>query len=125
MHKKHERHSTTDIVDAEHEGEDIYKALEITRNASAEEVKKAYRRMALKHHPDKISVHCSKEERAVATKRFQQLSLYYAILSDDVKRARYDRTYQQILAYNCHIQQLTFFKVREALKTQAAASWTT
>jgi len=44
--KKH-RHSTTEIVDSEHEGEDIYQALGIARNASTGDVKKAYRRMAL------------------------------------------------------------------------------
>jgi len=64
---------------------DYYKALEITREASASEIKKAYRKQAIKFHPDK------NPGDPDAEKRFKEISEAYEVLSDDNKRSLYDR----------------------------------
>eukprot|EP01031_Cornospumella_fuschlensis_P033638 gene33638-40692_t len=67
---------------------DYYKILGVGRRASAKEIKKAYRELALKWHPDK---HKGDDEKEKAEKQFQNVAEAYEILSDDDKRARYDR----------------------------------
>jgi DnaJ homolog subfamily C member 3 len=67
---------------------DWYKILGVSRRATAKEIKKAYREQALKWHPDK---HKSEEEKEKAEKIFQDVAQAYEILSDDQKRAAYDR----------------------------------
>jgi curved DNA-binding protein len=64
--------------------QDYYEALEVPRTASAEDIRRAYRRLARKYHPD-----VNKE--AGAEDRFKQISEAYEVLRDDEKRARYDR----------------------------------
>ncbi len=61
--------------------EDYYKILGVNRNASKEEIKKAYRKLAHKHHPDKGG----------DEKTFKKISEAYHTLSDDKKREHYDR----------------------------------
>lgn len=65
---------------------DYYKVLEIPRNASTIEVKKSYRKLALKWHPDKNPNH--KEE---AELKFKEISEAYEVLSDEKKRKVYDK----------------------------------
>lgn len=65
---------------------DYYEVLGVARDASAEEIKRAYRRGALKHHPDNV-----KGDKDAAEKKFKELSEAYEVLSDGVKRQRYDR----------------------------------
>ena len=60
----------------------IYEILEIAKTASDEDIKRAYRKLALKHHPDKGG----------DAKMFQALSLAHSILSDPEKRKAYDET---------------------------------
>ena len=64
---------------------DFYEILNISKNASKEEIKKAYRQQALKYHPDKNPGDDSAEEK------FKEAAEAYEVLSDDDKRARYDR----------------------------------
>ena len=64
---------------------DYYEVLEVNRNASETEIKKAYRRLAIQYHPDKNPG--DKE----AENKFKELSEAYAILSDPQKRATYDQ----------------------------------
>ena len=72
---------------------DYYSILEVPRNSSASDIKKAYRKLALKWHPDK-NPNCQEE----ATKRFKELSEAYEVLSDDKKRSIYDKYGKEGLA---------------------------
>lgn len=65
-------------------GKDLYRALGVERNASAAEIKKAYRRLARRHHPD---VNPGNKE---AEERFKEISQAHDILSDPEKRKLYD-----------------------------------
>ena len=64
---------------------DYYETLETSRTATAEEIKKAYRKKALQYHPDKNPGDASAE------KRFKEISEAYEVLSDEKKRQLYDR----------------------------------
>ncbi|HSM05564.1 MAG TPA: molecular chaperone DnaJ [Longimicrobiales bacterium] len=68
---------------------DYYSLLGISRDADAEEIKKAYRRLALQHHPDRNQG--SKEAEA----RFKEITQAYEVLRDPDKRAVYDRYGEQ------------------------------
>lgn len=64
---------------------DYYEVLGCERNATQAEIKKAYRRLAMKHHPDRNS------DDVDAEARFKEAKEAYEILSDDQKRAAYDQ----------------------------------
>ncbi len=64
---------------------DYYEILGVPRNATIDEIKRAYRRLALKYHPDKNPGDKEAEER------FKEICEAYAVLSDPEKRAQYDR----------------------------------
>lgn len=67
------------------EKRDYYEVLSLQRTATIDEIKKAYRRLALQYHPDKNPNNPEAEER------FKEAAEAYGVLSDDEKRARYDR----------------------------------
>lgn len=64
---------------------DYYELLGVSRNASEEEIKKAYRKLALQYHPDRNPGDKQSEEK------FKEVSEAYQILSDAEKRAKYDQ----------------------------------
>jgi molecular chaperone DnaJ len=64
---------------------DYYEVLGVPRNAGAEEIKKAYRKLALQHHPDRNPGDKAAEEK------FKEAAEAYAILNDSEKRAQYDQ----------------------------------
>jgi len=68
---------------------DYYKLLGVTQSATSSEIKKAYRKAALKWHPDK-NQSGTEEEKAAAEAKFKDIGEAYEVLSDDQKRARYD-----------------------------------
>lgn len=65
---------------------DYYEVLGVSREATAEEIKKAYRRLARKYHPD-----ANPDNKAEAEERFKEIAEAYEVLSDPEKRANYDR----------------------------------
>ena len=65
---------------------DYYEVLGLERNAAPEQIKRAYRRGALKYHPDNY-----KGDKAEAEKHFKELAEAYEVLSDPAKRQQYDR----------------------------------
>ncbi|NBV75283.1 MAG: molecular chaperone DnaJ [Methylococcaceae bacterium] len=66
--------------------EDFYKLLDLGKNASEAEIKKSYKRMAMKYHPDR-----NKDNPEEAEKKFKEIKEAYEILSDPKKRAAYDQ----------------------------------
>src|SRR6201989_2696543 len=65
-------------------GPDYYKVLGVDKKASQEDIKKAYRKLARKYHPDT-------NKDAGAEERFKQISEAYDVLGDPEKRKKYDR----------------------------------
>lgn len=64
---------------------DYYEVLDVTKTATSEEVKRAYRKLAVKYHPDK------NPDDPHAEEKFKELGEAYDVLMDDEKRAAYDR----------------------------------
>ncbi|KAK2720662.1 dnaJ homolog subfamily C member 7-like [Artemia franciscana] len=69
---------------------DYYKILGVEKNANDDEIKKAYRKRALLHHPDRHSS-ATEEERKEHEKNFKDLGEAYTVLSDPKNKAQYDR----------------------------------
>ena len=65
--------------------QDYYEILGVSRTADEKEIKRAYRNLARKHHPD-----VNKGDKA-SEERFKEISAAFAVLSDPEKRAKYDR----------------------------------
>ena len=72
-------------ISPEQAGKDLYKDLGVAKDASQSDIKKAYRKLALKYHPDKNPDDASAEEK------FKEAAEAYEVLSDDTKRQQYDR----------------------------------
>ena len=64
--------------------EDLYSVLGVSRGATADEIKKAYRSLAFKYHPDR------NPGDSVAEEKFKQINSAYAILGDEAKKREYD-----------------------------------
>ncbi|KAK2575107.1 hypothetical protein KPH14_008833 [Odynerus spinipes] len=68
---------------------DYYKILGIDKNASTDDIKKAYRKRAMVHHPDRHA-NATEGEKKEQEKKFKEVGEAYGILSDPKKRSRYD-----------------------------------
>ena len=75
--------------------QDYYEVLGVSKNASSSEIKKAYRKMAIKYHPDKNPDDKSAEEK------FKTAAEAYEVLSDANKKARYDQYGHQAFEGTC------------------------
>ena len=64
--------------------DDLYKTLGVSKNASADEIKRAYRKLAFASHPDRHPGDKAAEER------FKQINAAYSVLGDETKRRQYD-----------------------------------
>ncbi len=67
---------------------DYYKILEISRNATKDDIKQAYRKLAMLYHPDRASADMKK----INEEKFKEIAEAYAILSNDEKKAQYDES---------------------------------
>jgi DnaJ-class molecular chaperone len=70
--------------------QDYYSTLGVDRNASSDDIKSAYRKMAMKHHPD----------RGGSNEEFQRIQEAYAVLGDDQKRAEYTNPQQNHFGFH-------------------------
>ena len=69
---------------------DYYEVLGVDKNATDEELKKAYRKVAMKYHPDR-QTDKSEAEKKEAEEKFKEAAEAYDVLSNKDKRARYDQ----------------------------------
>ena len=69
---------------------DYYDLLGVEKTASEAEIKKAYRKLAMKYHPDRFA-NASETEKKEAEEKFKEVNEAYQVLSDQDKRAKYDR----------------------------------
>ncbi len=77
---------------------DYYKILGISKNASSAEIKKAYKKLAIKYHPDK-----NRDNKEEAEEKFKEIAEAYDVLSDDEKRKNYDQFGKAGLNNNPHM----------------------
>jgi curved DNA-binding protein CbpA len=94
---------------------DYYAILEIPRNASLEQIKRSYRRMARLYHPD--------INKQAQDDRIKQLNEAYDVLGDLARRAAYDAMLLQELRYAA-IQELVRRQREEAQRQQEKITWT-
>ena len=83
--------------------DDYYQVLGVKREAAADEIKKAYRKLAQKYHPDKV-----KGDKRQAEEQFKKISEAYAVLSNPEKRKAYDEVGSQ--AFHNQYSQEDIFK---------------
>mmetsp|Transcript_4261 Transcript_4261/g.5616 ORF Transcript_4261/g.5616 Transcript_4261/m.5616 type:complete len:254 (+) Transcript_4261:226-987(+) len=72
---------------------DPYKSLNLPHTATPSEIKRSYRELARKCHPDRIT-HASEEEKHEAAKTFSKISSAYALLMDPQRKSQYDHIYK-------------------------------
>src|SRR5215467_3928057 len=89
---------------------DYYKTLGVDKNATEEEIKKAYRKLARKYHPD---LNPNDKE---ANKKFQQINEANEVLSDPEKRKKYD-------AYGEHWQHAEQYEQARQSQAQSSQGW--
>lgn len=69
----------------------LYDVLSVTSAATPSEIKAAYRRLALLHHPDKHAASSAQAQQDAST-RFQQVGFAFSVLADENRRKKYDNT---------------------------------
>jgi DnaJ-class molecular chaperone len=89
--------STKSIENIRTEGKNYYEVLECTKECTFQEIKKNYRDIALKYHPDKISINATDEDREIFKTYFLFVQLAYETLSDEERRLQYDLSFQGLI----------------------------
>ncbi len=85
--------AATILAEAYGESANLYTdVLNVSSDATPSQLRKAYYKLCLKYHPDKLSPNLPNNEKELAKKKFQAISLAYTILSDEEKRKEYDET---------------------------------
>lgn len=77
---------------------DYYAALNVDSKATQEQIRNAYKKAALKHHPDRVAA--DSPDRAQRTKKFQQINDAYYTLSDTTRRREYDAARNQFHGFS-------------------------
>ena len=72
------------------EQKDLYEILGLSRDASESDIKKSYKKLALRYHPDRQGGKSDKEKKE-AEEKFKEISFAYSILSDPEKKQQYDQ----------------------------------
>lgn len=70
------------------ESKDYYSILGVSKDATADDLKRAYRKLAKQYHPD---AQHTEEDKKNAEAKFKEINEAYSVLSDENKRAQYDR----------------------------------
>ena len=96
-----------------------YEILGVDKNASEDEIRSSYKKLALKYHPDR-HVNDSEEEKKKAEEKFKEISEAYSILSDKEKRAEYDNPYTPFNEYEEFFNRMNPFGRRNATKVGRA-----
>ncbi|MDE0318034.1 MAG: DnaJ domain-containing protein [Candidatus Poribacteria bacterium] len=73
-----------------------YQILEIGRNATASEIKRAFRKLAKRYHPDKLHINFGPDEVAHGKHKFREICNAYDVLQDEKRKSDYDRILQNI-----------------------------
>ena len=74
--------------------EDLYRVLGVSKDSTQDQIKKAYRKLAVKYHPDKNCGDKSAEDK------FKKISEAYSVLSDEQQRAEYDNPPQSFSGFS-------------------------
>ena len=82
--------------------DDLYSTLGLTKSATAEEIKKAYRNLAFKYHPDRNPGDAAAEEK------FKQINSAYSVLGDETKRRQYDAYGSSDSSYSSYSGQSSY-----------------
>ena len=82
---------------------DYYEVLGVDRNASAADIKKAYRKLAIQYHPDK------NPDNKEAEEKFKEAAEAYSVLSDPDKKARYDQ-----FGFEIDIYKIDFYQIKQS-----------
>lgn len=92
---------------------DYYSILSVSEDASLDQIKKAYRSLALKYHPDRAKT----EDKKQAEEKFKEISEAYYVLSDEKRRREYDEYRQGYRSYSgSDFAQAQGFDFNEVLK---------
>jgi DnaJ family protein C protein 9 len=76
-----------------HPIKDLYEILGLSKDSATDSsIRTAYRRLALRCHPDKQNANATEAEKTTAAEEFQQIGIAYAVLSDEKRKKTYDRT---------------------------------
>lgn len=99
--------------------EDYYAILQVPQSATLTTIRDAYKRLALRFHPDK-------NKDVNATEDFQRLALAWETLKDSVQRAEYDRSYAKLLKRKCEEEDevtQAWSKRKDEVERQTSARW--